>query len=199
MRLEESAPDRAAVWSTGTAPGVDAASPSRPSLPVRWTPSGEEEAQGNLRGGDGDVSAAGEGPGQQMVPDEPEPDAVARGWVVPPGGSRVDAIFVLAGTSLGIGRVERATSPVWLNLDDLVNLDAIGEPVDGLNEVEILMEDQRVIGAGWPDDFCAAVVDLLRSSAGRANATPGSPADTATTRRRTRAARRSGRHRRPRS
>ena len=180
MRLEESAPDRAAVWSTGTAPGVDAASPSRPSLPVRWTPSGEEEAQGNLRGGDGDVSAAGEGPGQQMVPDEPEPDAVARGWVVPPGGSRVDAIFVLAGTSLGIGRVERATSPVWLNLDDLVNLDAIGEPVDGLNEVEILMEDQRVIGAGWPDDFCAAVVDLLRSSAGRANATPGSPADTAT-------------------
>ncbi len=124
------------------------------------------------------MSAAGDGPGQQVVPDEPEPDAVARGWVVPPGGSRVDAIFVLAGTSLGIGRVERTTSPVWLNLDDLVNLDAIGEPIDGLTEVEILMEDERVIGAGWPDEFCAAVVDILRSSTGRADATPGSPADT---------------------
>jgi hypothetical protein len=90
----------------------------------------------------------------------------------------VEAIFVLAGTSLGIGRVERTTSPVWLNLDDLVNLDAVGDPVDGLTEVEITMDDQRVIGAGWPEQFCDAVVQVLVSSAGRPTATPGSPADT---------------------
>ncbi len=67
---------------------------------------------------------------------------------------------------------------MWLNLDDLVNLDAIGDPVDGLIEVEIVMEDQRVIGACWPEEFCDAVVDVLRVSAGRPTATPGSPADT---------------------
>jgi len=96
--------------------------------------------------------------------------------VVPPGGSRVEAIFVLAGTSLGIGRVERAASPVWLNLDDLVNLDALGDPIDGLTEIEITMDDRRVIGAGWPAEFCDAVVEQLLASSGAATATPGSPA-----------------------
>ncbi len=82
---------------------------------------------------------------------------------------------MLAGTSLGIGRVERATSPVWLNLDDLVNLDAVGDPVDGLTAVEILMDDHRIIGAGWPDHFCDAVVQVLVDSAGRATATVRPP------------------------
>ena len=138
------------------------------------------EPQLDVRGGVSDVVGAGDGRGQETVSDvsEPEPDAVARGWVVPPGGSSVEALFVLAGTSLGIGRTERAASPVWLNLDDLVNLDAIGDPVDGLTEVEITMEDRRVIGAGWPAHFCDAVVDSCSVSSGAPTATPGSPAAT---------------------
>jgi hypothetical protein len=164
------------VWSTGVAPDTDwETAPAATSLPVRWTTGDAAATQGDVRGGD-DVTGAGADPGHGAVPGEPEPDAVAKGWVVPPGGSRVDAIFVLAGTSLGIGRVERANAPVWLDLDDLVNLDAIGEPVDGLTEVEILMDDHRVIGAGWPEHFCAAVVDVLTATAGRPTATPGSPA-----------------------
>ena len=179
MKVEEMFVDDGPLWSTGVTPDQAApAAPSRASLPVRWTSSDAGEAQGDLGGGESDVAGEGDGAGQQVLPGEPEPDAVAKGWVVPPGGSRVEAIFVLAGTSLGIGRVERATSPVWLNLDDLVNLDAVGDPVDGLTEVEILMDDHRIIGAGWPDHFCDAVVQVLVDSAGRATATPGSPADT---------------------
>ncbi len=130
--------------------------------------------QDDLRGGVSEVTGAVFG--SAGATGEPEPDAVASGWVVPPGGSKVDAIFVLAGTLLGIGRVDRPASPVWLNLDDLVNLDAVGDPVDGLTAVEILMEDQRVIGAGWPDDFIDSIVEVLRATAGRPTATPGSPA-----------------------
>ncbi len=177
------------IWSLGTAPessGSTVAEPpvvnatQAPSLPVRWTTSAVVEPQLDVRGGVSDVVGAGDGRGQETMSDvsEPEPDAVARGWVVPPGGSRVEALFVLAGTSLGIGRVERAASPVWLNLDDLVNLDAIGDPVDGLTEVEITMEDRRVIGAGWPAQFCDAVVEQLLVSSGAPTATPGSPAAT---------------------
>lgn len=176
MSAEPTSLERGSAWSTGTL--SEAVTPMRSGLPVRWSASNAMDLQGDLRGGDVDVVAVGDEPGAQAAVGEPEPDAVARGWVVPPGGSRVDAIFVLAGTSLGIGRVERATTPVWLNLDDLVNLDAIGDPVDGLTEVEITMEDQRIIGAGWTDDFCDAVVEVLRASTGRPTATPGSPADT---------------------
>lgn len=127
------------------------------------------------------MNGAGAVPAQDPGTGDPEPDAVAKGWVVPPGGSRVDAIFVLAGTSLGIGRVDRSASPVWLNLDDLVNLDALGDPVDGLTQVEITMEDRRVIGAGWPDPFIDAIVAVLQRSNGRPAATPGSPAASAVT------------------
>jgi hypothetical protein len=167
---------RGPLWSTGVSPDAELdTAPAATSLPVRWTTGDAMATQGDGRGAD-DVTGAGADPGHGAVPGEPEPDAVAKGWVVPPGGSRVDAIFVLAGTSLGIGRVERANAPVWLDLDDLVNLDALGDPVDGLTEVEILMDDHRVIGAGWPEHFCAAVVDVLRATAGRPGATPGSPA-----------------------
>ena len=103
--------------------------------------------------------------GEELNAQEAQPDAMGQGWVTPPGGERVDALFVLAGTSLGIGRTERIAAPVWLALSDLVSLDAIGEPADGLTEVEIGMADGTVIGAGWTDEFCSAVVECLRSGA----------------------------------
>lgn len=179
-RLDDADLAVGSIWST--APRVEEdpveVGPLERRLPVRWNGIEASDRPVGTHGGVGEQVSAGQDHRQEISSDEPEPDAISRGWVVPPGGTRVDAIFVLAGTALGIGRVERVTPPVWLNLDDLVNLDAIGDPVDGLLEVEITMEDQRAIGAGWTEDFCGAVVEALRSTAGRPTATPGSPADT---------------------
>ncbi len=179
-RLDDADLAAGSIWSTAPRVGMDPAEvgPAQRRLPVRWNGIEASDRPVGTRGGVGEQVAAGQDHRQEISSDEPEPDAIARGWVVPPGGTRVDAIFVLAGTALGIGRVERVTPPVWLNLDDLVNLDAIGDPVDGLLQVEIVMEDQRAIGAGWTEDFCASVVEALRTTAGRPTATPGSPADT---------------------
>jgi hypothetical protein len=74
----------------------------------------------------------------------------------------VDARFELVGTSLGISRVAKPGPPVWLDLYELVGLDAIGDPVDGLTEVEIRMADGTTIGAGWTAPFCDAVVEALQ-------------------------------------
>ena len=113
------------------------------------------------------MAGEGDGAGQQVLAGEPEPDASRRAGSCRPEDSQVDAIFVLAGAALGIGRTERVTPPVWLNLDELVNLDAIGDPVDGLTAVEIAMEDHQVIAAGWPKDFCNAVVEALQRTTRR--------------------------------
>lgn len=137
------------------------ADPSRWPLPVRLTVEQNRTDRSVVGGGIGDVEAA-QG-GDELNAPEAEPDAVGRGWVTPPGGARVDALFVLTGTNLGIGRTERVAAPVWLALADVVNLDAIGEQVDGLTEIEISMADGTVIGAGWTDEFCGSVVDVLRS------------------------------------
>lgn len=88
-------------------------------------------------------------------------DATAVGWVVPPRGSRVDAEFVVEGTTLAIGRLGHDAAPVRLDLHDVVGLDAIGEPVEGLTEVELRMADGTTIAAGWTDAFCHAVVEAL--------------------------------------
>ena len=178
MAPEQTALERGPMWSTGSAAEQGARTAS--GLPVRWSPSGAANLRDDPRGGDVDVVGLGEELGaQQASGGEPEPDAAARGWVVPPGASRVDAIFVLTGSSLGIGRPERATTPVWLDLGDLLNLDAIGDPVDGLTEVEITMKDQRVIGAGWTDDFIDAVLQVLQGTAAGPPTAPEGPAPAA--------------------
>ena len=135
--------------------------PSEPQmsyLPVPWTASAAGGASPVLLGGVGDVVPADD---HAAAVEEPKPDALTQGWVRPPGGERTDALFVLAGSSMGIGRTERVTSPVWLDLNHLVHLDAIGDPVDGLVEIEITMDDDSVIGAGWSEEFCEAVVLTL--------------------------------------
>ena len=131
--------------------------PRTPNLPVPWDSSVTGGASPVMLGGVEDVPADD----HAAALEEPKPDALSQGWVRPPGGERTQALFVLAGSSMGIGRTERVTSPVWLDLNQLVHLDAIGDPVDGSVEVEITMEDDSVIGACWSEEFCDAVVLTL--------------------------------------
>ena len=97
----------------------------------------------------------------ESIPDEPLPDAACRGWVDPPEQARIEALFVLAGLGLGIQRTDVVTTPVWLDLSEVEAMDAIGEPQGGLIHVEIVMKDSTVVGAGWTDAFCTAVVSAL--------------------------------------
>ena len=102
----------------------------------------------------------------------PEPDAHARGWIATDGQDRGEALFVLAGPTLGVGRDEQSGPPMWLDLRRLVNLDALGDPAPGprgevLQEVEIRMEDGEVLRAGWTLPFCDRVVATLERLAGR--------------------------------
>ena len=94
-------------------------------------------------------------------PDEPLPDSACRGWVDPPEQARIEALFVLAGLGLGIQRTDVVTTPVWLDLSEVEAMDAIGEPQGGLIHVEIVMKDSTVVGAGWTESFCTAVVSAL--------------------------------------
>jgi len=97
----------------------------------------------------------------ESTPDEPLPDAACRGWVDPPDQARIEALFVLAGLGLGIQRTDVVTTPVWLDLTEVEAMDALGEPQGGLIHVEIVMKDSTVVGAGWTDAFCTAVVSAL--------------------------------------
>lgn len=94
-------------------------------------------------------------------PDEPLPDSACRGWVDPPEQARIEALFVLAGLGLGIQRTDVVTTPVWLDLSEVEAMDAIGEPQGGLIHVEIVMKDSTLVGAGWTEAFCTAVVSAL--------------------------------------
>jgi hypothetical protein len=99
-------------------------------------------------------------------PEEPLPDAACRGWVDPPDQARIEALFVLSGLGLGIQRTDLVTTPVWLDLSEVEAMDALGEPQGGLTHVEIVMKDSTVVGAGWTEAFCTAVVSALSGDSG---------------------------------
>lgn len=143
------------------------ADPATRPLPVRLSRGQQFGVPTGLAGGADDVVRRDQGIEGHVGGGEPAPDAVARGWVSASGAPRGEALFVLAGRTLGISRGEPTGAPLWLDLDQLVNLDALGDPVAGpagepVQEVEIVMEDGSVIGAGWPLSFCDDVVSTLK-------------------------------------
>jgi len=103
----------------------------------------------------------GSAPGGTEPPDE-EPDAVGRGWAMRDGARR-DVLFVLAGPLLGMGTIEHSEPPAWVDLTTVNNLDAVGDPVDGILEVEVFFDGDDPMSAGWPLDFVDAVVEALRT------------------------------------
>ncbi len=108
-----------------------------------------------------------------------EPEAFASGWVAPQGQPRDDSVFVLANDQLGIGHATTVGPPVWIDLQDVVNLDAIGDPHDHRQVVEISLDDGRVIAADWPESFVDDVLAVLVRLAGAAPEPPAGAADAA--------------------
>lgn len=97
---------------------------------------------------------------------EGEPDAVARGWVEHGGRPRAEALFVLAGDTLGIGHLDAPEHPWWIDLRSVTAADAIGEPVGGREQVELFLSDGTTIRAAWLEDFTAPLVEALQRVAG---------------------------------
>ena len=89
------------------------------------------------------------------------PDAVGRGVLGhDPEGELV--LFVLAGHSLGSTPVGADAAPTWLDLRRLLNLDAVGEPVDSRIAIEATFDGGMTLEALWPEPFCDQVTDRLR-------------------------------------
>lgn len=95
-----------------------------------------------------------------------EPDAVCRGWWAEPDGEREGALFMLAGTAMGVSVTDTLTGdlarPEWVDLATVVHLDALGEPDGGIQTVELGLSTGTVRTAGWTGPFCDAVVDALQ-------------------------------------
>jgi hypothetical protein len=101
---------------------------------------------------------------------------VGRGWIERSGAGREQALFMLAGTSLGVGDLLGGSLPQWYDLRDTTNLDALGDPVAGMQSIEMETADGRTLRAGWPLAFCDHVVDALRGTLGGAEPPPAPPA-----------------------
>jgi len=129
--------------------------------------------------------------GVVQAPSE-EPDAVCRGWWAEPDSERQGALFMLAGTAMGVSVTDSATGdlarPEWVDLATVVHLDALGEPEGGVQTVELGMSTGIVRTAGWTEPFCNAVVGALQrlvaalaaAPAPTQVAAPTSPADSFT-------------------
>lgn len=104
-----------------------------------------------------------------------ESDAAARGWVEGRDGSRDPALFVLAGTGLGVSDLRTGTLPEWFDLRDVASLDAVGDPTDGLQPVEFVLADGRTVRAGWTEDFSSRVVDALVATIADSDGAPVEP------------------------
>lgn len=142
--------------------------PVNTMLPVAWDLRSEEPAPGPGSEGDReltDESQDSEPNGETVSGVVNEPETAGRGWVVPPGGQRVEALFVVTPSRLGIGSTEHEADPVWIDLLNIRALDAIDENGDeDLLQVEIVTSDGRTIRAGWSEVFCGAVVAALQAT-----------------------------------
>lgn len=105
-----------------------------------------------------------------------ESDAAAQGWVEGQDGSRDAGLFVLAGTALGVSDLKAGTLPEWFDLRDVASLDALGDPADGVQPVEIDLGGGRTVRYGWTEEFTSRVVDALVATIDRGGDAPAEPA-----------------------
>ena len=102
--------------------------------------------------------------GDGADPSGVKPDAVGRGWIDRGGPTPEPALFFLSGTSLGIGNLVEGSLPAWIELREATNLDALGDPENGLQAVEMATSGGQVVRAGWPLNFCDHVVSALQAT-----------------------------------
>lgn len=102
--------------------------------------------------------------GDGADPSGVKPDAVGRGWIDRGGPTPEPALFFLSGTSLGIGNLVEGSLPAWIELREATNLDALGDPENGLQAVEMAISGGQVVRAGWPLNFCDHVVSALQAT-----------------------------------
>ena len=102
--------------------------------------------------------------GDGADPSGVKPDAVGRGWIDRGGPTPEPALFFLSGTSLGIGNLVEGSLPAWIELREATNLDALGDPENGLQAVEMAISGGQVVRAGWPLNFCDHVVSVLQAT-----------------------------------
>lgn len=107
------------------------------------------------------MSAAATGDG---TPAQVDVDAHGRGWIEQAGADREPVLFALSGPSLVVGRLSDGTSD-WYDLRQVTNVDALGDPVAGVQAIE-LEEGDRRLRAGWPVDFCDSVIAALQATLG---------------------------------
>jgi len=122
------------------------------------------------------VSGSTQGDGAD--PSSVKPDAVGRGWIDRGGPTPEPALFFLSGTSLGIGNLVEGSLPVWIELRETTNLDALGDPENGVQAVEMAISGGQVVRAGWPLNFCDHVVSALQATTA-ATETPTAPVPSA--------------------
>lgn len=117
--------------------------------------------------------------GEGVAPSSRDEVATGRGWVQRPGRPVEPALFFLAGSSLGVTDIDGGRQPDWYDLLMTTNLDAIGDPEGDVQPIEMSMADGRILTAGWPEEFCATVVDSLRATLGGSTEVPAPPSSAA--------------------
>jgi hypothetical protein len=152
------------AWLRGAHPEAEPANEARP---VPWDVNSGGAGAGVMAEGAAQVDRE-----QRPGGDVSEFDAAVRGWSAGPGVPRGEALFLLAGSWMCMDRAADDAPPLWLSMSEVVNLDAIGEPVTpsdapAMQEVELVMADGRTLHAGWPTEFCDRVVARLQELADR--------------------------------
>ena len=80
------------------------------------------------------------------------------------GGPPESAWFVRHGSSFGIGRPATGEDPIFVDLDDIANIDQIGTTGPDGPTVEITTTSGLVVVATFPQRFCDSLVDSLIAS-----------------------------------
>jgi hypothetical protein len=107
----------------------------------------------------------------------PSPDAVGRG-VLGDSDTEPLTLFVLSGSSLGATPVEGGGEPQWFDLLAVENLDALGDPMDERQRIELIFEGGNRVKALLPLSFLDKLVERLQellASGSMAGAPPAQP------------------------
>ncbi len=124
-------------------------------------------------------SADSSAPDQPGQPQPPAPDAVGRG-VLGDGDTEPLTLFVLSGPSLGANAIRGGGDTRWFDLRAVVNLDALGEPQDDRQRIEMSFEDGDLLVALLPETFLNKMVDRLQellASGEMSDSSGGIPSD----------------------